>query len=145
MIIRPCNHNDLPVLQVLYQQLHAGETITITLDEIAAGFQAMCAHPGCEVFVAEQDGRVVGTFVLYVLPNMTRRGRPAAILENIVVDEAHRGQGLGRAMLAYARERAQALGCYKLSLTSNAKRTESHEFYRRCGMVQHGVSFRFTL
>ncbi len=81
--------------------------------------------------------------VLYILPNMTRNGRPAAILENIVVDEAQRGQGIGRAMLEYARERALEHGCYKLSLTSNARRADAHEFYRCCGMVQHGVSFRY--
>ena len=101
----------------------------------------MQAHQGCNVYVAEIDGQVVGTFVLYILPNMTRHGRPAAMLENIVVDEANRGQGIGRVMLEHARDLAQAAGCYKLSLTSNAKRTAAHDFYRRCGMVQHGVSF----
>ncbi|HOF88697.1 MAG TPA: GNAT family N-acetyltransferase, partial [Armatimonadota bacterium] len=94
---------------------------------------------------AERNGAVVGTFVLYLLPNMTRNGRPAAILENIVVDDALRRQGIGRAMLEHARELAQAAGCYKLSLTSNATRTAAHEFYLRCGMVQHGVSFRYEL
>ena len=50
-----------------------------------------------------------------------------------------------RHMLEYAREEALAAGCYRLSLTSNAKRTDAHAFYRRCGMVQHGVSFRYML
>lgn len=49
------------------------------------------------------------------------------------------------AMLEYARSVAQAQGCYKLSLTSHAKRTDAHAFYRKCGMVQHGVSFRYEL
>ena len=144
MTIRPCKHEDLPLLHALYQQLHAGESST-TLEEITTAFATMSAHQGCDVYVAECEGRVVGTFVLYTLPNMTRNGRPAAILENIVVDEALRGQGIGRAMLAYARECALARGCYKLSLTSNARRADAHEFYRRCGMLQHGVSFRYML
>ena len=141
--IRCCETQDLPSLHLLYQQLQPGDTTTFT--EIEQGFHAMCAQPGCDIYVAELDGRVAGAFVLYILPNMTRNGRPAAIVENIVVDEAHRGQGIGRAMLEYARAMAQTHGCYKLSLTSNAKRTEAHEFYRRCGMMQHGVSFRYVL
>jgi GNAT superfamily N-acetyltransferase len=90
--IREAAVSDLTILYTLYQQLHTGETET-TLDDIFRAFEMMRAHPGCEVFVAEQEDRVVGTFVLSVLPNMTRHGRPAAILENIVVDEAHRGRG----------------------------------------------------
>lgn len=143
-MIRHCKEQDLPSIHLFYQQLHEGETNT-TLQEIIDGFHAMQAHQGCNVYVAEIDGQVVGTFVLYILPNMTRHGRPAAMLENIVVDEANRGQGIGRVMLEHARDLAQAAGCYKLSLTSNAKRTAAHDFYRRCGMVQHGVSFRYTL
>ena len=144
MTIRLCNNEDLPALYLLYQLLHGGETDT-TLEEMTLAFATLCAHPGCDVYVTEQDGRVVGTFVLYILPNMTRHGRPAAILENIVVDEAHRGQGIGRAMLEFARDLALARGCYKLSLTSNAKRADAHEFYRRCGMLQAWGDFRFSL
>jgi len=140
--IRPCRQDDLPELFRLFRQLQPADTTT--LEEIASGFAAMSAHPGCEVYVTEADGRITGTFTLYYLPNMTRSGRPVAILENIVVDALLRGQGIGRAMLLFAREQAQARKCYKLSLTSNAKRTEAHEFYRRCGMVQHGLSFRYT-
>jgi GNAT superfamily N-acetyltransferase len=143
LTIRQCEESDLPALHTLYRQLHNGKT-DATLEEIIAGFQAMRAFPGCEVYVADIDAQVVGTFVLYLLPNMTRHGRPAAILENIVVDEGQRGRGIGRAMLEFAHGRARKEGCYKLSLTSNAARTEAHEFYRRCGMTQHGVSFRFS-
>jgi GNAT superfamily N-acetyltransferase len=130
-IIRPCQRDDLPALFRLYRQLQPEDTTT--LEEMARGFAAMTAHPGCELFVAEVEGRVAGAYTLYILPNMTRNGRSAAILENLVVDEPSRG--LGRAMLEFAREQARVRGCYKLSLTSNAVRTEAHEFYRRCGMA----------
>ena len=142
--VRPGISDDLPVLLELYRQLHAGETTT-TLDELAEGFSALRDHPGCELFVAAIDDRVVGTFVLYILPNMTHNGRPAAIIENIIVDDQCRRSGVGRAMMNFARDRAQALHCYKLSLTSNAQRTNAHAFYTQCGMMQHGVSFRFAL
>ncbi|MHB9108355.1 MAG: GNAT family N-acetyltransferase [Armatimonadota bacterium] len=143
MVIRPCQASDLESLFRLYQQLQPADTTT--LEELARGFAAMSAHPGCEVFIAETNGRVAGACTLYILPNMTRNGRPAAILENIVVDEPLRGHGIGRAMLEFARGQAQARGCYKLSLTSNAVRADAHDFYRRCGMTRHGLSFRYML
>lgn len=141
--IRKCQQADLPQLLRLYQQLQPSDTTT--LEDVTCGFAAMSAHPGCEVYVTMADARVTGTFTLYYLPNMTRNGRWAAMLEHIVVDQPMRGQGIGRAMLEFARGQAQARNCYKLSLTSNAVRTEAHEFYRRCGMKQHGLSFRYAL
>jgi GNAT superfamily N-acetyltransferase len=142
--IRHGTEDDLFSLQQLYRQLHPEDTAD-TLEELTDGFHAMCNHPGCEFYVAESEGNIVGTFVLYILPNITHHGRPAAMLENIVVDEAYRRRGIGREMLKFASSVAQEHGCYKLSLTSNAKRAEAHEFYRRCGMQQHGVSFRYEL
>ena len=141
LIIRHAEALDLPALHLLYQQLHPADTTT-TIEEMSEAFATRCAHPGCEVFVADQDDRVVGTFVLYRLPNMSFNARSMAILENIIVDEALRGQGIGRAMLEYARATAQAHGCLQLSLSSNARRTDAHEFYRRCGLAQH-VNFRY--
>jgi len=142
-VIRECTAADLPALHVLYQQLQPEDTTT--LEDTRRGFTEMNAFPGCRVFVVEFESRLLGSFTLYILPNMTRNGRKATILENIIVDKAFRGQGLGRMMLEYAREEALAAGCYKLSLTTNAKRTDAHAFYRRCGMVHHGVSFRYEL
>jgi|GEM_PF-1117547 len=142
-VIRACQASDLEAVLRLYRQLQPEDTTT--LEDITRVFAEMSVHPGCEVFVAEFNGSVAGAFTLFILPNMTRSGRPAAVLVNIVVDEPLRGHGIGRAMLEFARDRSQAHDCYALSLTSNAIRTEAHAFYRHCGMVQHGLSFRYRL
>lgn len=141
--IRAAVEGDLPVLLQLYQQLSPDNTTT--LDELRAGFVAMRAYPGARVFAVVEGEALLGTFTLYLLPNLTRNARPAMILENVVVDAGARRRGIGRAMLVFARAEAVAAGCYKLSLTSNAIRDGAHEFYRQCGMQQHGVSFRYDL
>ena len=66
-------------------------------------------------------------------------------MENIVVDKARRRQGIGRAMLDFAKDYAVRHNCYKLSLTSNASRLEAHGVDERCGMIRHGYSFRYVL
>lgn len=130
IIIRECSEADLPVLHELYRQLHEGEKPNPSLEVLHEGFMAMLTFPGCRVYVAEGEGQVMGTFTLYILPNLTQGCRPAAIIENIVVDVSFRGQGIGRAMLDYARSVAQEHGCYKLSLSTNARRIDAHAFYR---------------
>ena len=142
--IRPCREEDLPAVQELYRQLTIDGEPT-PLAELRQAFADNVGKPGFEVFVAELKGRVVGTYTLYILPNLTNNGRQAAILENIVVYSECRGAGVGRAMLDHGKQLATERGCYKLSLTTNAVREEAHRFYEHCGMFKHGYCYRYKL
>src|SRR5262252_5138644 len=54
---------------------------------------------GDRVIVAEVEGDVVGVVHLQVTPALERE-RPAGKIGALVVDEGHRGQGIGRALFA---------------------------------------------
>ena len=83
----------------------------------------MATYPEYAVYVARvKDGSVVGTFALLVMDNLAHMGTPSAVVEDVCVDEQLRGQGIGRAMMHLAMEFARQCGCYKLALSSNAKR-----------------------
>ena len=73
--------------------------------------------------------------------NLAHRGAPSAIAEDVVVDSACQGQGIGRQMMAHALQLAKEAGCYKLALSSNRKRKDAHAFYESLGFQQHGLSF----
>jgi GNAT superfamily N-acetyltransferase len=92
--------------------------------------------------VAELEGAVVGTADLLVVPNLTHRGDPWAIVENVVVATAARRRGVGRALLSHAVELARRAGCYKLQLLSMKHRTEAHAFYRSLGIEPVAEGFR---
>ncbi len=100
---------------------------------------------GQSVLVAEDDGRITGALVLAIIENITHKGTPYAIIENVVVDEAARGQRHGEALMEYAIAEARRAGCYKVSLTSNKRRGEAHRFYERLGFVQTHEAFRIDL
>ncbi len=53
----------------------------------------------------------------------------------LVVDDRHRGRGVGRALMAGVEERARRLGCILLEVTSSAHRAASHRFYLGLGYV----------
>ena len=82
---------------------------------------------------------------MVVVPNLSHRGSPWAIAENVVVDAAARGQRVGEALLREAEALARAAGCYKLSLTSNKQRAEAHRFYGRLGFRATHEGFRLDL
>ena len=79
------------------------------------------------------------------MENITRKGTPYAIIENVVVDEAARGQRHGEALVEQAVEEARRAGCYKVSLTSNKRRSDAHRFWKRLGFVQTHEAFRIDL
>jgi len=100
---------------------------------------------GQSVLVAEDDGRITGALVLVIVENITRKGTPYAIIENVVVDEGARGRRHGEALMERAIAEARRAGCYKVSLTSNKRRSEAHRFYERLGFVQTHEAFRIDL
>jgi GNAT superfamily N-acetyltransferase len=137
-LIREADASDLPRLLELYHQL--AELSTLREDEVLpvteAHHQALAAiqaDPRMTCLVLEIHGRVMGTVTLYLLPGLSHGGRPFAIVENVVVDASLRGGGHGRALMTHAEELARTHGCYKVSLTSNNKRQEAHEFYKHIG------------
>jgi GNAT superfamily N-acetyltransferase len=84
----------------------------------------------------------VGTFALLVMHNLGHLGAPSAIVEDVAVAPALQGNGIGKTMIQCALGLSRAKGCYKLMLSSNAKREHAHAFYESLGFERHGFSFR---
>jgi GNAT superfamily N-acetyltransferase len=144
MQIRSGVEGDLEQLFVLYSQLGQPDN-PLTRERLHETWQRLIAAHGFELFVAERDGHLLGTFLFAVLEALGARCRPVAIVEDVVVDEAERGTGIGRAMMHFAMERATAAGCYKLMLSSNREREAAHRFYEELGFEKHGYSFQVML
>ena len=79
------------------------------------------------------------------MDNLGHLGAPSGIVEDVVVDPACHSRGIGQAMMRFAIERCRERQCYKLMLSSNAKRERAHAFYEALGFARHGYSFRIEL
>ena len=99
---------------------------------------------GDRVVVAELDGRVVGLAHLQVTPAIERE-RPAAKIGALVVDDGHRGRGVGRALVEAMESEARARGCELLYLTTAERRDDAHAFYQRLGLEYTGRRYARTL
>jgi ribosomal protein S18 acetylase RimI-like enzyme len=92
-----------------------------------AGDIAFCrATPTAELFVAEDDGRVVATA-------MTGHDGHRGWLYYVAVEPALRGTGLGRLMVARAEAWLAALGVRKVNLIIRDTNTAVRGFYERLG------------
>jgi GNAT superfamily N-acetyltransferase len=98
-----------------------------------------------DLLVAELDGRVVGVSQLIVFHHLQAGGGRCAEIESVHVHPDQRGAGVGAALIGHVIERARALGCYRVQLTSNAAREDAHRFYERLGFVPSHVGFKLLL
>jgi ribosomal protein S18 acetylase RimI-like enzyme len=78
------------------------------------------------------DGSIVGslTLALFRVPTGLR-----AWIEDVVVDEAARGAGVGEALVMAAVERAERYGVRSVDLTSRPSRDAANRLYQRLGFV----------
>lgn len=110
-----------------------------------AAFAAIAASRDNTLFVAETAGRVVGTFQLTFIPNLTGRGALRVKVESVKVGDALRSRGIGAQMMAFAEEIARARGARLLELTSNGTRRDAHRFYERLGYERSHFGFKKKL
>ena len=111
----------------------------------ANAFRAMQADPNNQIWVAEKDGRVAGTFQLTFIRHLMRRGRDVAQIESVRIARELRGQGLGAELMRFAVERARERGCSRVQLTSDKSRADAHRFYERLGFTRSHEGFKLML
>jgi N-acetylglutamate synthase-like GNAT family acetyltransferase len=101
---------------------------------------------GGSIIVAILGGEVVGTCTINICSNLSWSGRPYAIIENVVVSEPQRNQGIGKALLAFAKNYCQQYGCYKVALLTDSKDPATHHFYKAAGFsgTKTGFQVRFN-
>ncbi len=93
---------------------------------------------------ATDNGIEVGRAYIYLMYN-DLHAQPFGLMEDVYVDEAYRGKGVGSELVKQVIELAKAANCYKLIATSRTSRPKVHELYQRLGFTQHGVEFRIDL
>lgn len=148
--VRPATHGDLAsVLEVLADN-QSGRPVELPVpavppsDRQTAMWSRIARSPDVTVYVAELDGRPVGTACLSILPNITYDCRPTAFIEAVVVRYEHRRQGVARLMLERALETARRESCFKVQLLTHKRHANdgAHDLYRSLGFEAEAEGFR---
>lgn len=92
-------------------------------------------------FFINKEGKEVARAFLYIMNNSLRK-EPFGLLEDLFVDEALRGQGIGTELLNMVIAEAKKVGCYKLIATSRYERPAVHKMYEKMGFEKFGLEFK---
>lgn len=92
---------------------------------------AMLAHEAITQFLArDESGAIVGVSTLVVFPIPTTR---RAWIEDVIVESARNGEGIGRKLIEAMVARARELGCATVDLTSRPSREAANHLYQSAG------------
>jgi GNAT superfamily N-acetyltransferase len=111
-----------------------------TGDALRGPLENMLADPRADVLVADDGRALVGAATYYFVPVAHDSG-PWCRITTLVVDEAHRGHGIGRMLVAAAEAAARDAGCSRIEATSALQRTGAHRFYERFGYGRTSTHF----
>jgi len=130
IIIREMTANDATAVNTLSKQLGYPLSIGQTLQNINMVLQSK-DHTA---FVAEYENEIVGwigaaqAIMIEVMPHCEING--------LVIDENHRGMGIGKLLIDNVKQWAKEKGNNKIGLHCNVKRTEAHLFYQHLGFTE---------
>jgi len=108
-----------------------------------ADVQEMVESDAATLFVARDDGVVVGTLtlVIFSIPTGLR-----AWIEDVIVDEDARGIGVGEALTTAAINEARERGVRSLDLTSRPSREAANALYQKLGFERRDTNvYRFVI
>ena len=97
----------------------------------------LLAEENTHLFVAEEDGVIVGMLSL-VIVNIPTGCK--AWIEDVVIDSAFRGRNIGGKLVEEAKRTASNLGARKIYLTSNPSRQAAHALYHKCGFEEYATT-----
>jgi GNAT superfamily N-acetyltransferase len=136
LTIRDAWSEDAPSVTKLVGQLGYPASIA----DIARRLERLAASDNDRVVVAELDGELVGLAALQVNLSVAYDD-PVAKLAAMVVDDRHRGRGIGKALVAAIETEARARCCSSIFLTTAEGRASAHAFYRAIGFEETGRRF----
>jgi GNAT superfamily N-acetyltransferase len=90
--------------------------------------------------VLQGEHSLLGVITLHRMV-VLHRPKPVGRITSLVVDPSERGQGFGRALVIAAESTLIQAGCGLIEVTSHARRTDAHEFYRHIGYEQTSLRF----
>lgn len=110
-----------------------------SIDRIDDNFLDEYLNNENHLYVILINEEIVGCATLHLQKKLIRNGSIAGLIEEVVVKEKYRGQGLGEKLINYLTSEAERIGCYKVILSCYPERIA---FYERCGFFKETTTMR---
>jgi ribosomal protein S18 acetylase RimI-like enzyme len=143
MAVRTCEEKDLPAVVGLITQLAEVSKIEkeFQLNQFRKMFQKMAELPDIySNYVYETNGKVTGFISIVFYMTFFHRVGTAQVNE-LVVDDHFRGQGIGQALMQAAELEARQRGMDELEVGTEKENQAAQQFYRKYGFDEEYILF----
>lgn len=153
MAIRPAGKEDITAVSELYEKIHDAEQEGIISTGWLRGVYpvretAEAALKRGDLFVEEQDGKIVGSAVLNRIQvdcysttgwKYTCDDSEVMVMHTLNIDPLEAGKGYGKAFVEYYEKYAKDNGCKVLRIDTQERNTCARALYRKCGFIEAGT------
>jgi ribosomal protein S18 acetylase RimI-like enzyme len=133
--IREAGAQDAPAIVQLIGELAGGDDRSPVTE---AYVETYLASIRSRILLAELEGCVVGLLSYSVRPDLYHAA-DACLIEELVVHQGVRRQGVGGALLTEVLARLAALGCAEVSVAALPDNTKAIRLYRAHGLTEEAV------
>ena len=150
VIVRNADVSDAPELCRLIRELAEYEKMSDVCSATPEGIREMMSEPnGLGGIIAEKDGivsfndLVENVYSIYRLATFS--GKRVFYIEDIFVEEAERGSGIGKLLFDKINETAKALDCIKIEWKCLGWNSSAQAFYAKQGGVSDDGWLTYTI
>ena len=130
MKIAALTEQDLPDLAQLYRQFRGEES---SLERMRETFRRLKKNRNYTLLGVREGGRLVGSVMGILCEELYGRCRPFMVVEDVIVDQAHRRRGIGSSLMGAIEQEAIRQNCSYIMLVTDADRLEAFRFYEHLG------------
>jgi ribosomal protein S18 acetylase RimI-like enzyme len=136
ILLRPAVEQDSVSIERLISELAVsiGETSSISAQYVTQ----YLGTPGSHILLAEKGRQVVGLLSYSIRPSLYHAG-DACLIEEFVVRQSERGQGIGGQLLEALFQQLASQNCAEVSVTTMPDNLKAIAFYKSHGMVDEAV------
>jgi len=132
--VRPAKPDDVEAIHEMLIELAVYEKIDHLVEATTASTHEALfgSSPAAEALIAEDKNALIAT-AIYFQNYSTFMGRPGLYLEDIYVQPAHRGNGIGKSLMIELAKIARSRNCQRMEWTVLDWNTRAIDFYERLG------------
>ncbi|KQY84022.1 hypothetical protein ASD24_09510 [Paenibacillus sp. Root52] len=127
---------DLPALSQLYNELMETPTNEVQMQKM---FRYIQQNGHYYILGAFYEGKLVGSVMGIECMDLVGQCKPFMVVENVIVSDQERRQGIGQKLMLQIERIARDLACGYMILVSGDQRKEAHQFYEKLGFKDEKV------
>lgn len=145
MNIRRASYEDISDMSRLLGELFAIEDdFTIDTEKQSRGLKLLLETPNAIVLVVQEGQTVIAMATLQTLVS-TAMGEYVGLIEDVIVQESHRGRGIGKSLLDTLIAESEKAGLKRLALGADHRNHNAIAFYQKLGFSTSNMGLMYRV